>query len=380
MSETRRRIAEAHHWVIKLGSAVLLRDGIHVDRTTFVSLVEGIDRLLREGRRVTVVSSGAVALGRQRLGEPSCPIADLPRLQALAALGQSRLIRMWDAEFAQYGHRAAQILFARSDLERRDSFLNARLTLDAVHRLGAIPIINENDSVATEELRFGDNDELAGVTTGLVQADVLVILSDIEGVLDVEESPDGGWRFGERIRSIAVDDPKLTEVAGPSTSGVGRGGMISKVRAARTAARFGAPTVIAPGKLRDVLTRIGAGDDVGTVIHPADEGALLGKKVWLGTGAMAVGTLRCDAGARRAVLEAGASLLPSGIVEVDGDFGEGSVIELVGPDGVVFGRGLAVYAAEDIRRIAGQQSDSIAAILGYRILDAVVHRDSLVLV
>lgn len=367
--------AVPRHIVVKIGSAVLLRDRERVDRGTFVGLVGEVAALVGAGHRVTVVSSGAVALGRQQVpaGRADAPV-ELPRLQALAALGQARLIQMYDREFAEYGHRAAQILLGRADLDQRASFLNARLTLEAVHRLGAIPVINENDTVATDELRFGDNDELAAMTSGIVQADLLVILSDVAGVLEVTDTG-----FGERISTIAADDPRLDALAGPSASGFGRGGMTSKVASARRAARFGCPTIIAPGKRPGVLSSLAAGDDLGTLIYPGGNDPLVGRKVWLGAGALPVGTLRCDDGARRAVLERGASLLPSGVSTVVGDFGEGAVVDLLGTDGAPFARGISTYSAADVRRIAGHRSEEIPTILGYKVLDAVVHRDNLLI-
>jgi len=376
MADDRNRLAATtKHWVVKIGSAVLLRDLRHVDRATFVSLVAQIASLVEGGRRVTVVSSGAVALGRQQFASaaPDGPV-ELPRLQALAALGQARLIQMYDRELAEYGLRAAQILLGRADLDQRSSFLNARLTLEAVHRLGAVPVVNENDSVATEELRFGDNDELAAMTCGIVQADLLVILSDVPGLLEVTNTG-----FGARIPVLTADDPRLDALAGPSKSGFGRGGMISKVTAARRATRFGCPTVIAPGKQTGVLDAVAAGEDIGTLITPSAADALVGRKVWLGAGALPAGRLQCDEGAVRAVTERGASLLPSGIRTVDGEFGEGAVVELLRGDGTPFARGICTYSAADIRRIAGHKSDEIAQVLGYKVLDAVVHRDNLVL-
>lgn len=366
-------VAQAEHVVVKIGSAVLLRDGQRVDRTTFVNLVAELSALMESGRRVTVVSSGAVALGRQRVGGLPAPSVELPRLQALAALGQSRLIQMYDREFAEYDRQVAQILLGRADLDQRTSFLNARLTLDAVHRLGAVPIVNENDTVATEELRFGDNDELAAATCGIVQADLLIILSDVDGVLQRH-----GDELGARISEIAADDPLLEEAAGPSTSGFGRGGMISKVRAARLAGRFGASTIVAPGKRPGVLAEVMSSADVGTLITPGAS-HIQGRKVWLGAGAISSGRLVCDSGARRAVVERGASLLPSGIRAVVGDFAEGAVVELVDGKDEVFARGIATYSAEDTRRIAGKNSDEIADVLGFKILDSAVHRDNLVL-
>lgn len=374
MSE-RIALGNARHWVIKIGSGVIVRDARFIDRPTFTGLVEGIHHLLELGHRVTVVSSGAVALGRR--AHTKAVGSDLPELQALAALGQAQLIRMWDEELRHYGRRAAQVLFGRADLDRRQSFLNARLALDAIHRMEVVPVINENDTIATEGLRFDDNDQLAGMTAGLVQADVLVILSDIDGVYDVALR-DGVRHFTDRFSSLAADDPRLDQVAGPSVSGVGRGGMISKINAARTACRLGIPCVIAPGKQRQVLESLRAGAEVGTQILPGQT-AVQGRKVWLGAAAMSVGRLHCDHGAVRALAQSGASLLPRGVTRVEGDWSEGSVVDLVGPDGQVFARGLSVYSSADVKRLKGHHTDDIERILGYRVLDAVVHRDSLVL-
>lgn len=372
-------VEPTRHWVIKLGSAVFLRDGNAVDRTTFAGLIEDIDALMQRGIRVTLVSSGAVALGRQSLGIAAEPGMDVPRLQAFAALGQSRLMQMYETEFAHYGRKVAQILFTRTDLDDRRRFLNARNALDTVHELGAIPVINENDSVATEELRFGDNDQLAAMTCGLVRADLLVILSDVAGIYDVELDDTTGTRlFKDRIGHIALDDARLDEIAGPTVSGVGTGGMVTKVLSARIAGRFGISTVIAPGKRRHVLRELADGVDVGTVVQARAGTSVVGTKAWLGTGARALGRLICDSGAVRAVQKNGASLLASGVVSVEGDFAEGSVVELVGPDEKAFARGVTVYGAGDIRKVAGHKSDEIEGILGFKILDVIVHRDHLV--
>lgn len=363
--------------VIKIGSAVFLKDRVQVDRPAFASLVEGVDALIRRGWAVTLVSSGAVAMGRQWLGTRDLESREIPRLQAYAALGQSRLMEMYEAEFGHYGQKVAQILFTRGDLSDRSRYLNARHTLATLEELGAIPVINENDTVATEELRFGDNDELAAMTTGLVGAQALILLSDIQGLRRAEVGSDGKRRLGELISSISVDDPRLDEWAGPSITGVGTGGMISKVRAARTAARMGAATVIVPGKERGILQRLADGENVGTFFDPGEYRPTHGKKVWLGTGALARGMILCDAGAQRAVKEGGASLLPSGIVAVRGEFNEGEVVEIADEAGKVFARGLAVYSAEELRAIAGHHSDEIEAILDYKVLDAAIHRDNL---
>lgn len=374
----RTSLTRADHWVVKLGSAVFLSKARRLDRPVFAALVEDISELLRQGKRVTVVSSGAVALGREHMGWPD-EDANVPSLQAYAAVGQSRLMQMYADEFAYHGQKIAQVLFSRADLDNRHRFLNARMALDRLHRMGVVPIVNENDTVATEELRFGDNDRLAAMTCGLVDADLLVILSDVEGIFEVEQDEHGQRRFGARISQIEVNDPHLLEIAGPSISGVGRGGMTSKVQAAQIAARMGVPSIIGPGKRHGILQQIASQQDVGTLITADAVNALAGKKVWLGTGARPVGRILCDEGACRALTQRGASLLPSGVISVEGDFSEGSVIELADAQGNSFARGLSVYSAQDIQRIAGHHSDDIEQILGFHILNTVVHRDGLIM-
>jgi glutamate 5-kinase len=376
----REQIAESsEHWVVKIGSNVFLRDQRVLDRPAFTSLIADMNAVLGEARGLTVVSSGAVALGREHLDWPDSGAAtrEIPHLQALAALGQSRLIQMYADEFEYYGKKVAQVLLSRADLDDRGRYLNARMALGRLHELGAVPVINENDTVATDELRFGDNDTLAAMTCGVVGADLLILLSDVESIFDVEIDEDGTRRFTERIATIGADDPELDRVAGPSTTSIGTGGMLSKVQAARTAARMGVPTLIAPGKQSGILQAIAHGEDVGTLIEPSEERRLAGKKVWIGTGAMAIGTLDVDAGAARALKRQGASLLPSGIVEVHGPFSDGDIVEIRGPDGELVARGVCVYGSEEVEKIAGHHSDEIESILGYKVLDTVVHRDSL---
>lgn len=376
--EPRQRLEEAERIVVKIGSAVFLREGVRVDRPAFASLVEGLDGLLRDDRSIFVVSSGAVAMGRQWLGEQARPTREIPQLQAFAATGQSRLMEMWETEFSHYNRKVAQILFSRDDLSERNRYLNARRTLERLERFGTVPVINENDTVATEELRFGDNDELAAMTAGLVGADALVLLSDVEGLKEVVEGPDGRREYGATVETIAIDDPRVDEWAGPSDSNVGTGGMLSKVRSARIAARSGIPTAVAPGKRPGVLGELVAGQPVGTVFEPGEQEGVAGRKVWLGSGAMASGTVVCDDGARAAICDEGASLLPSGVVSVEGDFDEGEVIELVDESGQRFGRGSSVYSAEDLRQIAGVHSSDIESVLGFKVLDEAVHRDHLI--
>lgn len=371
-------VTQAQHWVIKLGSNVLVRDGLTLDRPIFAGLIQSISALLERGRRVTLVSSGAVALGRHLLGGAPRP-QDVPSLQAMAALGQSRLMQLYEREFAFYSTQVAQVLLTRQDLDDRQRYLNARLALDALDRFGVVPIINENDTVATDELRFGDNDRLAAMTCGLVGADVLVILSDVDGVYDVERQPDGSPRFTTRIPHVLAADPYLDEIAGPSVTGVGTGGMTTKIMAARAAARFGVCTLIAPGKRMGVLDELIQGEDVGTLLSPGEGGGAGGKKVWLHAGALAVGTLHVDEGGARALVQRGASLLPVGVCGVDGQFDAGAVVEIV-CEGSVIARGICVYSATDARALMGAQTDEIVERLGFKTLDVMVHRTDMVLV
>ncbi|TXD37098.1 glutamate 5-kinase [Lujinxingia vulgaris] len=374
----RSRITEARHVVVKIGSAIFMREGGRVDRRTFAALVDDLDRLMSAGVRVTVVTSGAVALGRQALGVSPGPCA-VAELQAFAALGQSRLMQMWEAEFGHYDRRVAQVLLGRQDMADRGRYLNARSALETLHAFGAVPVINENDTVATEELTFGDNDQLAAMCAALLGADLLVLLSDVEGLLEVVEADDGTRSFGKRVEAIALDDPRVDQWAGPPASGVGRGGMVSKIMAARIAARADTPTVIAPGKRPGVLAALWAEEPVGTFFDPGQGGAVRARKRWIDHGARAEGRIVCDAGAMRALRERGASLLPIGVTEVEGSFEAGSLVELVGPGNEVFARGLVSYSAAQIRAIAGLRSEAIEEAIGSTVVDAIVHRDNLVL-
>jgi glutamate 5-kinase len=377
----REQLKQITHWVIKLGSNVLLDAHGGLDRVAFVSLVKEINTLIDEGCEVTVVSSGAVALGRARLGHPPDLKRDIPTLQALAALGQPHLLKLYEEEFGHYGRHTAQMLLTRSDLDNRARYVNARRALERVRSLGAVPIINENDTVATEELRFGDNDQLAAMACGVEGAQVLVILSDVDGIFEVEHRTDGARHFTSRISHMDADAARLDEIAGPSISGVGTGGMMTKVKAARIAARFGVSTVVAPGKRVGVLGAIRRGEDVGTLLMAGerDGEAFKGRKVWLSAGAVPVGEVWCDVGAELAMRERGASLLPRGITRVDGEFHEGDVIACVSTSGERFAVGLAVYGADAMRELVGAHTEEIEARLGYHVLDCVMHRDNMVL-
>ncbi len=357
--------------------------GGRMDRGAFCRLVEELAQIARDGHGLILVTSGAVAVGRQKLGLDKRPTGDrnIPKLQALAALGQSRLMQLYEEEFFHYGVDVAQVLLTRDDFNHRRRYLNARHALAAIQGFGAVPIINENDTVGTEEIRFGDNDQLAAMVAAMVGADTLTLLSDIDGVYTSDPRSDPS---AVRLESVHAMDPALDAMVGDTFDaqrGFGTGGMRTKIAAARIAGRAGIGTIIAPGKSAGVLARVVRGDEgVGTFLKPdPDSDRMDGRKAWISTGITPRGRIWCDAGAVEALRARGKSLLPSGVIRVEGEFKEGEAVEVVTPEGRTFARGLAIYGAEAMRLIAGQRSERIEALLGYHILDVAIHRDDLVL-
>ncbi len=318
-----------------------------------------------------MVSSGAIALGRQALGLGERP-RELPRLQAAAAVGQNRLMQSWERAFAPHAIPVGQILLTHDDIGDRGRFLAARHALAALLELGAVPIINENDTVATDEIRFGDNDGLAALVCNLVAADALVVLTDVNGLHDAD--PRAG---GVRV-PLVRDIDREAGAAGASSSGVGSGGMASKVQAAKIAGRSGIPTVVAEGRRPDILRAVLAGDDVGTLFLPSEE-RLASRKHWIAYGLRPMGTLVVDAGACTALVDGRKSLLPSGIRSVSGRFAAGDAVSVTDEAGHELARGLVSYAADEIERIRGRHSADIELLLGYKNLDEVIHRDDLVI-
>lgn len=378
MNEDRKICADARRVVVKIGSRVLIGDGPSViDRSVFVPLLQSIaeEVVLRE-RRLVLVSSGSIALGRGRLRD-SRRYGSLARLQALAALGQSALMQLYEHEFAFHNLLVGQVLLTQADIDDRRRFINARHTLRLLsEEMGAIPIVNENDTVANDEIRLGDNDRLAALVSLLFDADLLVILSDVDGLFPVDPATDKSAAILSRIEP---EDPSIDGMIWQTETGPGRGGMTTKVEAARMAAKAGIPTVVARGSEPTNLARVLRGEDVGTLFLPRDS-ALSARRLWLLHGINTAGRLVIDHGAVDAIVKRGKSLLPSGIQSVEGKFSEGAAIEIADPDGNVVARGLASYASSDMARIAGHQSGEIADILGFRHLDSVVHRDDMVLV
>jgi glutamate 5-kinase len=321
------------------------------------------------------VSSGAVAEGMCRLGWKKRPHA-LYELQAAAAVGQMGLVQAYESRFLKHNLHTAQVLLTHDDLADRRRYLNARSTLRTLLKLNVVPVVNENDTVATEEIKFGDNDTLAALVANLVEADLLVILTDQKGVFDCDPRLNPDARL---LTQVAADDPELERVAGGGGSGLGRGGMITKVRAARRAARSGASTLIVSGREPDVLRKISEGAEVGTLLTPV-QGPIAARKQWLAGQMAARGRLTLDAGAVAVLRQSGRSLLPVGVTAVDGGFKRGELVICAAPDGAEVARGLVNYSAEEAQRIIGQPSDRIEAILGYVDEPELIHRDNLVLV
>lgn len=361
-------------WVIKIGSALLTNNGQGLSTALLKPWVEQMVNLHREGHELVLVSSGAVAEGMVRMGWKKRP-RHLNMLQAAAAIGQMGLVQAYEACFMERGVHSAQILLTRDDLVDRKRYLNARSTLNTLIEHRVIPVINENDTVATDELRFGDNDTLAALVANLIEADRLILLTDQEGLFDADPRFNPDSRL---IASIQVDNPLLDEVAGESVSGLGRGGMVTKVRAARLAARSGTATIIAAGRRAGVLSSIQRGESIGTLLLPNQEPAAARKR-WLAGHLQVHGTLTLDAGAVRKLKDHGTSLLAVGVKKVSGTFVRGDVVTCHDLEGHEIARGLVNYGSEEITRILGQPSHRIEALLGYVDEDELIHRDNLVL-
>ncbi len=368
-----RRLAQrARTIVVKAGSATLTDSG-RLRPRLIASLARQIAGLLEDGRRVVLVTSGAIAAGSRALAWGHTG-RTIPEKQAAAAVGQIGLCEIYQRRFARFGRQVGQVLVTRLELEDRERYLNARHTLTTLLDLGVVPIVNENDTVATEEIRFGDNDNLSATIVDVVGADLLVILTDVEGLY--ERPPVAGRAAPPLLDVVEAVTPALRARAGGPGSAFGRGGMATKLEAAASAARSGAATVLCHGRRRDVLLRVARGEPVGTLILP---GSRIGsRKHWLTFTARPKGTLALDAGAVQALCERGRSLLPAGIVDVQGAFGIGDPVRCVDGGGREVARGLAAYGAAEVARIKGLPTRRIAQVLGYSNGDEVIHRDDLV--
>lgn len=371
---TRSAIPLTRRWVVKIGSALLTAEGQGLDRSSLTRWVDQMADWVDAGNELVLVSSGAVAEGMSRMGWSRRPHT-LHELQAAAAIGQMGLVRAWESCFMRRGRHTAQVLLTHEDLADRRRYLNARSTLRAILDLGVVPVVNENDVVANEELRLGDNDTLAALVANLIEAEVLVLLTDQAGFFDADPRRDPDAKL---INEAQVDDLTLDEKAGGSASALGRGGMATKLRAARLAARSGTATVIASGRAEQQLARIAAGKSVGTLLVPS-QGAETARKRWLAGQLQVRGSLVLDDGAVAVLRESGKSLLAVGVRSVNGNFERGEVVACTDVNGREIGRGLINYNAEETRQIMGQPSGRIGSILGYISDDELIHRDNLVL-
>lgn len=370
----RERLGQARRWVIKIGSSLVTARGRGLDADAIRAWTAELAALHADDVEVLLVSSGAVAEGMSRLGWTRRPHA-LHSLQAAAAVGQMGLVQAYEAAFKAHGIRTAQILLTHDDVADRQRYLNARSTLRALAELRVVPIVNENDTVANDEFRFGENDTLAALVANLVEADVLVMLTDTEGLYDRDprQYPDA-----RVVHEGVAGDPELTAIAGGAGSTWGRGGMATKVDAAARAARSGTASVIAPGHEARVLARLHAGETIGTLLEPQQE-PLMARKRWLANQLRVGGRLVVDAGAARALRERHVSLLAVGVQAVSGSFRRGEVVACVDPGGTEVARGLVNYSADEIERLKGRPSGDIESILGYVVEPELIDRDNMVI-
>jgi len=360
--------------VIKLGTSVLTAGTPYLSRPRLIDLVRQCARLHEQGLELILVSSGAMAAGKEQMGFPELP-PDVPAKQMLSAVGQPRLMGIYRQYFDIYGIPVAQMLLTREDLQGRRRYLNARQTLSALLRHRAIPIINENDTVTAEEIRVGDNDNLSAMVATLAEADLLILLTDQPGLFTADPRTDPDARLIPRVEAI---DDGIFAIAGGAGTALGTGGMITKIQAAETATRGGTEVVIASGEAPDVILRLARGEALGTRFLPRSD-RLEHRKRWILAGYTTSGRLIVDEGAVDALRRMGRSLLPIGVVGVEGRFQRGDTVGVYTPSGREFARGLVRYPSDDIRRIARHHSDDIEAILGYTYGPTVIHRNDLVL-
>jgi glutamate 5-kinase len=369
-----KAVANASRLVIKVGSSLVTDEGRGLDHEAVGRWASEIATLRAAGKEIVLVSSGAIAEGMKRLGWSVRPRA-IHELQAAAAVGQMGLVQAYESAFGNFGLRTAQVLLTHEDLADRRRYLNARTTMRTLLALGVIPIINENDTVTTEEIRVGDNDTLGALVTNLIEADVLVLLTDQPGLYTADPRRDPSATL---VREARAGDPALEAMAGGAGSTIGKGGMLTKVLAAKRAARSGASTVIASGREANVLTRLAEGEAIGSELV-AQMQTLAARKQWLADHVQLAGRLQLDPGAVRALTREGKSLLPIGVVAVDGAFQRGEVVGCFGPDGLEIARGLVNYDAAEASRILRRPSSEIESILGYVDEPELIHRDNLVL-
>lgn len=372
MKKTATNSKTAQRWVVKIGSSLVTNEGQGLNQAAIQSWMQEFAELRQRGYEVILVSSGAVAEGMSRLGWTQRPHA-LHELQAAAAVGQMGLVQAYEKNLQEYNLHSAQVLLTHEDLRDRNRYINARSTLCTLLELGVVPVVNENDTVATDEIRFGDNDNLAALVANLISADVLIILTDQEGVYDKNPRT---HTDAQLIAECSSDDKKLDTAAGPSHHALGRGGMVTKIAAARRAERSGTTTIITSGKMPQTLLAIADKNYVGTTITPTTE-PLTARKQWIANQLQPVGSIHLDAGAGKVLLSGGASLLPVGVAAVDGDFSRGDLVACLNQSGEEIARGLVNYSSAETRLILGKASGEIEAILGYVDEPELIHRDNL---
>ncbi len=367
-------IQQTRRLVIKVGSTLVTNEGRGLDSNAIARWADQIAQLRRAGKEVVLVSSGAIAEGMQRLGFEKRPTG-IHELQACAAVGQMGLAQIYETSFRAHDIRTAQVLLTHADLADRERYLNARSTLFALLQLGVVPIINENDTVVTDEIKFGDNDTLGALVTNLIEGDALIILTDQRGLYtaDPRKVPDAQF-----VHEAKAGDPALEAMAGGAGSGIGSGGMLTKILAAKRASTSGAHTIIAWGREENVLTRLAAGEAIGTQLV-AQTALLTARKQWMADHLKTAGRVVLDDGAVKKLVGEGKSLLPIGVTEVDGEFGRGDVITCLDGSGKAVARGISNYSSSEARRIVRHPSSEIAQILGYDDGPELIHRDNLVL-
>ncbi len=368
-------LRSARRLVVKVGSSLVTNQGQGLDRAAIARWAAQIAQLRAGGKEVVLVSSGAIAEGMQRLGWTRRPQA-MHALQAAAAVGQMGLVQVYESSFREHGLHTAQVLLTHADLADRQRYLNARSTLRTLLALGVIPIINENDTVVTDEIKFGDNDTLAALVTNLIEADCLIILTDQAGLYTRDPREHA---TAELVHAGKAGAPELEHMCGKAGSHIAKGGMLTKVLAAKRAARSGAHTVIASGREPEVLLRLAQGEAIGTQLI-AETMPIAARKQWLADHLQVNGRLMLDAGAMRALAKEGKSLLPIGVKSIEGSFERGAVVACISPEGRELARGLVNYGANEARRILGKPSSEILSVLGYVDEPELIHRDNLVLI
>jgi glutamate 5-kinase len=367
-------LRDARRIVVKVGSSLVTNEGRGLDEVAIGEWCRQLSALVREGREVIMVSSGAIAEGMKRLGWSSRP-HEIHELQAAAAVGQMGLAQMYETRFRAHGLGSAQVLLTHADLADRERYLNARSTLLTLLKLGVVPVINENDTVVNDEIKFGDNDTLGALVANLVEADALIILTDQKGLYTADPRKDPSAQF---VHEAQAGDPALEAMAGGAGSSIGKGGMITKILAAKRAAGSGASTVIAWGREPDALLRLARGEAIGTLlVAPTQKNQA--RKQWMADHLQLRGAVVVDAGAAAKLLEEGKSLLPIGMTAVEGEFARGDVIAVRDAQGNEIARGLANYASSEARLIARRPSSDFERLLGYMAEPEMLHRDNLVL-